>query len=133
MMVALWVWAVVLWMEGLEPLNKAYLLSAGVLIAASALTKYFGVALIPLLLAYSLIRLRRLGWWAAFLLIPIVALIGCEVWTAALYGKDLIAEAMKFSRHQHRYQQGSAVASALESLSFAGGCTISALLLIPVL
>src|SRR5271166_601968 len=42
MMCTLWVWAVILWIEGLQPSRAWYLAGSGVLIAASALTKYFG-------------------------------------------------------------------------------------------
>jgi 4-amino-4-deoxy-L-arabinose transferase-like glycosyltransferase len=57
MMVALWVWAAILWIEGLQPRKVRYMAGAAVLIAAAALTKYFGAALVPLLAAYSLARL----------------------------------------------------------------------------
>lgn len=63
MMLALWVWAMILWIEGLQPRKVWYLAGSGVLIAASALTKYFGASLILLLTAYSFARLRRLGHW----------------------------------------------------------------------
>ena len=79
MMVALWVWAVILWIEGLQPRKAWYLAGSGVLIAASALTKYFGASLILLLAAYSFARLRRLGNWIWYLLIPVGALVGYEL------------------------------------------------------
>ena len=133
MMVALWVWAVILWVEGLEPLNDLSLLAASFLIAASALTKYFGLALIPLLLVYSLGRLRRLGSWVVYFLIPILSVVGYELWTAALYGRDLIYDAAKFAGTQRGIEQGSTIGHALVSLSFVGGCTLSALTLMPLL
>ncbi len=133
MMVALWVWAVILWVEGLEPLNDVSLLASSFLIAASALTKYFGLALIPLLLVYSLLRLRRFGSWVVYFLIPILSVVGYELWTAALYGRGLIYDAAKFAGTQREFQQGSTMGHALVSLSFMGGCTLSALTLMPLL
>src|SRR5260370_6947501 len=53
MMLALWVWAVILWIEGLEPRKAWYLAGSGVLIAAGPLPKYFGASLIFLLAAHS--------------------------------------------------------------------------------
>jgi hypothetical protein len=40
-----------------------------------ALTKYFGIALIPLLLVYALAKERRVGAWLLHFLIPIAVLI----------------------------------------------------------
>ena len=133
MMVALWIWAVILWVEGLDPVKPYFLLGAGILMAASALTKYFGIALIPLLMVYSLMRLRRLGWWAAYFVIPIAALLGYEMWTADLYGQGLIAGAANFAGSQRESQHGSTTAHALVSLSFTGGCALSVLPLLPLL
>ncbi len=133
MMVALWIWAAILWIEGLEPMKPAYLLAASVLIAASAVTKYFGIALIPLLVVYSVVRLRRLGWWAGFFVIPILSLAGYEIWTARLYGRGLIAGAADFAGAQREFQQGSTLVHGLVSLSFAGGCALTALMLAPLL
>jgi hypothetical protein len=56
LMLAFWVWAVVFWVEGMEREEFWRLAAAGVLIALAALTKYFGVCLIPLLAVY--------GWMA---------------------------------------------------------------------
>ncbi len=133
MMVALWIWAAILWIEGLDPVKPVYLLAASFLIAASAMTKYFGIALIPLLLVYSVVRLRRMGWWAAYFAIPILTLIGYEFWTAQLYGRGLIAEAAQFAGAQREFQQGSTLVHGLVSLSFAGGCALTALMLTPLL
>lgn len=55
LMLAFWVWAVLLWVRGLERHEPLTLLLAGALVALSAPTKYFGASLIPLLVAYSLL------------------------------------------------------------------------------
>jgi 4-amino-4-deoxy-L-arabinose transferase-like glycosyltransferase len=133
MMVALWVVATILWIDGLERKKPAYLLASAFVIAACALTKYFGAALIPLLLVYSLARRRRFENWAWYLLIPVLALIGYEFWTKALYGHGMLTEASHFSRHARRAVRTSDLAKALVDLSFVGGCTISALTMAPLL
>jgi len=133
MMTALWVWAVVLWVEGLDGSNQWYLLASSVLIATSALSKYFGIALIPLLLVYSVVRMRRIGWWALYFAIPLISLVGYELWTSGLYGHGLIEGATAFSSDQRAHQHGSTMAHVLVSLSFAGGCAAIPLTLAPLL
>src|SRR4029077_19056217 len=60
-LLALWVWSVDCWLRGLEERHSYWLLLlASLLVAAAALTKYFGVSLVPLLAAYSVARERRL-------------------------------------------------------------------------
>jgi hypothetical protein len=127
---AFWVWAVILWIEGLEPRKSWYLAGSGVLMAAGDLTKYFGAALILLLAAYSLARLRRFGSWTWYLLIPVGALTGNELWTHALYGQSLLANAVHFA-HANR-GHASRFTRTLVSLSFTGGCTLSVLALCPL-
>ena len=131
MMVALWVWAVILWIEGLEPRKGWYLAGSGVLMAAGVLTKYFGAALILLLAAYSLARLRRFGRWMWYLLIPVGALAGYELWTHALYGQSLLASAVHFAHANQGH--ASRLTRTLISLSFTGGCTVSVLALSPLM
>ncbi len=50
MMLALWIWAAIFWIEGIDSDRPVFLAASVILIAASALTKYFGAALVPLLL-----------------------------------------------------------------------------------
>ena len=131
MMLALWVWAVILWIEGLEPRKAWYLAGSGVLIAAGTLTKYFGASLILLLAAYSYARLRRFGNWMWYLLIPVGALAGYELWTHALYGQSLLASAAHFARANRGH--ASRWSRPLVALSFTGGCTLSVLTLCPLM
>lgn len=132
MMLALWVWAVILWIEGLQPQKFWYLAGSGVLIAASALTKYFGASLILLLTAYSFARLRRLGHWVWYLLIPVAALVGYEFWTQAVNGQGLFQSASDFASTQRAWGQASRLSVALVGLSFTGGCTLSVLTFCPL-
>lgn len=132
MMVALWIWAVILWIEGLQPRKAWYLAGSGVLIAASALTKYFGTALILLLAAYSLARLRRLGSWVLYLLIPIGALGGYQFWTRGLYGQGLFLGAAEFAGKQREFGEASLLSVVLIGLSFTGGCALSVLSFSPL-
>jgi len=133
MMLALWLWAVILWIEGLEPQKPLYLLSSVLLVTACALTKFFGIALIPLLAAYSLARQRRLGNWAWYFLLPVLALTGFQYWTKAVYGLRMITSAAHVSSGVRQGRHTSALAKGLVDLSFVGGCVLPALTLGPFL
>ena len=53
---------------------------------ACSLSKYFGIALIPLLLVYTLIRNGKPGWWLFYFLIPLAMIGSYEGAMCALYG-----------------------------------------------
>jgi 4-amino-4-deoxy-L-arabinose transferase-like glycosyltransferase len=133
MMLALWLWAIIFWIEGLEPQKPHYLAISVLLVTLCSLTKYFGMALIPLLAAYSFARQRRLGNWAWYLLFPILALTGYQRWTKAVYGLRMISEAAHMSAGVRQARQSSTLAKALVDLCFVGGCTLPALTLAPVM
>jgi 4-amino-4-deoxy-L-arabinose transferase-like glycosyltransferase len=132
MMLALWVLAAVVWIEGLEPERPPFLIVAALLIAASGLTKYFGAALIPLAFAYALARKRRLGTWALYLLIPVLALAGYQLWTHALYGHGLLLDATQLAGFRDPDEGTSALARGLIGMGFVGGCTLTGLTFAPL-
>ncbi|MDP9113035.1 MAG: glycosyltransferase family 39 protein, partial [Acidobacteriota bacterium] len=127
-MLALWIFATLFWLEGMERRRPPLLAVSGLLIALCALTKYFGVALIPLLLLYSLARERRVGSWVFYLLLPVAALVGYEYWTKALYGRGLLGGAADYAQSNNSVGFYKAVVG----LSFAGGCTLPALTFAPL-
>jgi hypothetical protein len=133
MMLAFWVWAVVLWVEGMERENLRQLSGAGLLIALAVLTKFFGVCLIPLLATYSLIEKRRLGRWAACLLIPLAALCAYQWITRALYGRALLTDAMDYAGYARGLVGIPRVVTGLTALTFTGGCLAVAVFFMPLL
>jgi len=133
MMLSLWIWATIFWIEGMDSGKPWLFASSAVLITASELTKYFGAALIPLLLAYSLLRQRRLGHWAWYLLMPISALIGYELLSARMYGHGLLKTAAEFSATRRLGYHSSKGAKVLIGLSYAGGCTLLGSLFAPII
>jgi len=132
MMVALWILAIIFWLEGLDRMNPALLIGSGLLIAACALAKYFGVALIPLLFTYSVARERRLGRWAFYLLVPLVLLGGYQYWTHQLYGRGLLLDAGEYAAFMNDTELADRVAKILVALSFVGGCALPAITFLPV-
>src|SRR5579862_3463448 len=130
-MVAVWMVAVLLWVKGLDGAKPSYLVISGLLIGACALTKYFGMSLVPLLFAFSLLRERKLRVWLPYLLLPVAILVAYELYTNHLYGYGLIGQAV-----QHKsYVRGmeTHAGRALVGLSFTGGCALTALTFAPLL
>jgi 4-amino-4-deoxy-L-arabinose transferase-like glycosyltransferase len=132
-MLALWLWAIIFWIEGIEPQKPAYLITSALLITLCSLAKFFGIALIPLLAVYSLARQRRLGNWAWYLLLPILVLTGFQHWTKAVYGLRMITSAGHVSTGIRQERQASTLAKLFVDLSFVGGCMLPALTLAPLL
>ncbi len=132
MMLAFWIWAIVFWLEGLESGKQRYLLASSVLIAAAALTKYFGACLAPLLLVYSLVRLRRLGTWVFYFALPIAVLAGYQFWTQGLYGHGMFSDALLYAPQRVEGARSSILLYPVVCASFIGGCTLSALTLAPL-
>jgi len=132
MMLAFWVWAAALWIKGLDLPKPLYLFSSGILLAACALTKYFGASLLPLLLVYSLVRRRRLENRLWYLLIPVAALIEYQLWTIDLYGQGLLSDAVSYASNEGK-DWGGIVGQTLLGMSFLGGCSLPALFFFPLL
>ena len=131
LMLAFWVWAIVFWVEGLEQNRSAKMVTAGLLIALAMLTKYFGVALIPLLAVHGALQKRQLGGWAAALVIPL-ATFGAYQWlTHSFYGHAMFSSAIQFVAAAHRKQGFSPVARGVIALAFTGGAAASTVFLAP--
>ena len=123
LMLTLYVWSVVLWLYGMEKDKSLYLLCAGILISFSALTKYFGMSLIPLFIIYSLVTKRKLGFWVLFLIIPILILVGYQLLTFLLYDNFLISNAAAYATKRGSSGNISLlITKTLTGLSYTGGC-----------
>jgi hypothetical protein len=146
LMLCFWVWAVVWWDRGLTSGRAMPFVVAGCLIALSALTKYFGVSLIPLLLVYTIVSWKRgagLTWICyavGALAIPVAALVGYHLLTEHLYGHSLLFGAAKFAaqtRWQGRFTDPERwrvfSSTTLVALAFTGGCVASAAFYLPLL
>jgi 4-amino-4-deoxy-L-arabinose transferase-like glycosyltransferase len=129
LMLALWILAIVCWVKGEDSEKSAWYLGCGVLIALAALTKYFGIALVPLLLAYSIMRRRRITTSLLYLLMPAAALAGYEYWTSFLYGQGLFTRAAEFANAQRDAAQEPWLAKIIVAMSFTGGCALTGTLL----
>jgi 4-amino-4-deoxy-L-arabinose transferase-like glycosyltransferase len=133
LMLSFWVWAIVFWVEGLEQNRFLKIFFAGTLVALALLTKYFGVALLPLLAVHGALEKRKLGSWSVGLLIPLAAL-GVYQWiTLELYGHALFSTAAGYATSVQSELGFSSAASGLIALAFTGGGMASAFFLAPSL
>lgn len=131
LMLACWVWAVVFWVEGLDQSRAGKIFAAGLLVALAVLTKYFGVALVPLLAVYGGWHKRKFGGWVIALLIPLAVLGGYEWLTRLRYGHALFSAAAELSSQAHANFAVSKPAAGLIALSFTGGGVAATLFLAP--
>ena len=130
-MLAFWVWAVVLWMEGL-PANSTWKLAlAATFIGLAALTKYYGACLLPLLAAYALVQRRPLRHWAGFLIIPLLILCLYQYLTAGYGG--LFYRAMDYAAFSKGFFGVSKLQGLLCGLAFTGGCLAPIVFFTPLL
>lgn len=130
MMLCLWVWSVVCWERGLDEGKQLPLYVAGVLAALALLTKYFALAVVPLLLVYTLARQRRPGKWLLPLLIPVGVALAYQYLTFRLYGRGLLSGAAVYANdHRARDYLGDLIVG----LSFTGGCVGSVVFYAPAL
>jgi hypothetical protein len=128
-LIAFWVWTVRLFERGIERESPAIFISAGLLAGLAYLTKFSGLALVPLLIVYALIRRRRFGWW---LITPLIALLfaaGYEILTRKLYGHGHLFQASGYAIEQgtkpHLFEK------VVVGIGFAGGCFLPLLFYAP--
>lgn len=129
MMVAIWLLCIELWLEALETEKPALYAASAVLMGVATVTKYFGVALIPLLMAYTLYKRRAGGQWVAYFVIPIAMIAAYQSYTASLYTEGLLSDAAGFASSQK--ERTGFLGETLEGLSFVGGCLLPAVAFAP--
>jgi len=124
MMLALWIWAVVFWTEGISGKGAWRLVLAGCFVAAAVVTKYFAVCLVPLLLIHGLLARRRIGWWMGSLLLPIAALCLYHFAMQSLYGRALLFDAVSYAKLPATATQffEQKAGNLLLAMTFTGGC-----------
>ena len=126
-LLALWTWAVVAWVRSSAGVGRrawAGLLAAGGLTAAATMAKYPGVNLVPLLLAHAVhcpAPRRTRAAQAVALLIPVVALVGYDRYTAARYGVGLIGGAVRYTHSAAAASPVGPGGRLLDTLCYVGG------------
>jgi 4-amino-4-deoxy-L-arabinose transferase-like glycosyltransferase len=125
MMLALWVWAIEFWLSGLDRQNWWRFLVSALLISAAVLTKYFAIALVPLLAAYTLFRSRRFTAQLAWLLVPVAVLSNYDFWSEQKYAHALFSGAISLSTAITSGTRLPRAVNGLIGLAFIGGCFFS--------
>lgn len=122
MMLAFWVWALWFWVRGLEAGRGSQLASACVLVCLGALTKYFGMALLPLMAVYALVQRKPVRLWLPHFLLPTMVLAAYQWATFHLYGRGLLLDAAAYSGGYRAWSKVSSFSELLVGLVFCGGC-----------
>ena len=133
MMMAFYVWAAALWLLGLERGRRLYFVCSAACIALSALTKYYGISLVPLLAVFTLVKKRKLGSWVLYLALPILILAVYEWITYAQYGQGLLSSAASFALTARYEGKAALLMKTLTLLAFTGGCLASSAFYSPFL
>jgi len=133
LMLAFWIWALALWIEGMEQKIFAPLIWSGVLASFAIVTKYYGVCLVPLLAAHGLIFNRRAGRWMLPLLLPLATVCIYQLATSSLYGSGLFGAAAHYASFAKEHYGFSKVSAGLIGLTFTGGCVATAVFFAPLL
>jgi hypothetical protein len=131
MLLAFWVWSAALFERGLRERNRMHFLASGLAAALACATKFTGLALIPLLGVYGLVRMRRGGWWMAAPLLPLAWIAGYQWITRSLYGKGLVLTAAAVAAHTPTVREMDLLAKQMIGLCFLGGCFLPVLLFAP--
>jgi len=127
LMLAFWIFAVYFWIQGLEKKSPAFLVLAGLLITCAALTKYFGIMLIPFLFFYTLCRERHFGYPLLIFLLPVIFLAVYHWKTESLYGRGLLNDAAQYAMNQNSLLSNFKVSKIFVNFAFVGGCLASLL------
>lgn len=133
MMLAFYVWAIVFWIRGLEESSTIRLFTAAILISLSALSKYFGISLVPLLAVYAIAAKHRPARWILFIIIPLLIMAGYEWFTYKVYGIGLFGDAASYAVQTGQPGSGMFFSKTLTALAFTGGCLASAAFYAPFL
>jgi len=120
-MIAFYVWAAHCWLTGYDRSRHRLLFAGAVLIAMAAMTKYFGMTMIPLLFVYSVVQSGGLRKRQLHLLLPVAVLTAYELWTRDFYGRGLLLGAGEYVRNVSQFMPEGLAPNWLVGLMFAGG------------
>ena len=122
-MLTFFTWGVYLWIKGISEDNNRLLSLSGLILAFAILSKYLGIAAVPMLFTYTLFHKKKLGTWLFFLFIPLFVFSLYLLIMKRLYNINLFSHSVSFSLDLISGQSG--ITRAITGLSFTGGCIIT--------
>ncbi|MGO9480007.1 MAG: glycosyltransferase family 39 protein [Limisphaerales bacterium] len=133
LMLAFWIWAVVVWERALRGSQSGWQFAgAGLLAGLAVLTKYSALTLLPLLPLLSLLRTRKIGWWWTGLVVPLLMAAGYEWLTARLYGTGALSRAAGYAQAYRALNVEDWTVKGIVGLAFAGGSLLPLLFYAPL-
>jgi len=124
-MLAFWVFAIFFWRKGIREGRRGMLAASSLMITLCVLTKYMGICLVPLLLAYTIAEKRKAGEWILYLLLPIIALLLFDQITYMKYGLRQISFIESWSSYNQNSSVRNYYAKTVSGLAFLGGCILA--------
>jgi hypothetical protein len=130
-MMSLWMWAIVLWMRGLDEGHSGANALSALLVGLAVLVKYFALSLVPLLLVYT-IPYGRKRWARLFwLFIPLVMVGLFDLYTEWLYGLGQIRGILGLVDQYYQIYTVNHLRKFLTGLTFLGAGAAPALFIAP--
>lgn len=124
LMLSFWVFSVYFWRRGIREDRRLLLFISSLLIILCVMTKYMGICLIPLLLAYSLSARKKAGEWLLYLGLPLFALLLFDQITYMIYGLRQIHFIESWSSYNQTSSGRNLYTNLVTGLSFLGGCIL---------
>jgi 4-amino-4-deoxy-L-arabinose transferase-like glycosyltransferase len=124
---ALWTWAVLAWMRGLQEQRTGWLVAGALLSGLCLLTKYVGIALLPLLFAYALLKRRRLDRRMLLLGVPLGFAFLYRARMLTRYGVDPFTGIGSYALNHRETSKARALELPWLGLVFLGGACLPAL------
>jgi 4-amino-4-deoxy-L-arabinose transferase-like glycosyltransferase len=124
LMLSFWVFSVYFWRRGIKEDRRLLLFISSLLIILCVMTKYMGICLIPLLLAYSLSARKKAGEWLLYLALPLAALLLFDQITYMIYGLRQIHFIESWSSYNQTSSGRNLYTNLVTGLSFLGGCIL---------
>jgi len=131
-MLALWCWSAVCFLRALDDERAASALLAGLLVGLCALTKYFGLALLPLLFVSGWALKRRPGPWLLAFVPPLLLWLAYDLHVYAYYGFHPFLDVAGYALTSTVEEGASLFERTRVGLSFLGGCTLGCLFFAPL-
>lgn len=131
MMLAFYCWALVFWLRGIDEERTRDLFVAGLLAGLGIVTKYFAVSLVPLFVAYALLKRRSLRTWPWGLLPALAIAAAYEIAANVLYGHGLLLGAAGYATSFREEEGVKLLQQGGVGLVFAGGCVVAPLAFAP--